>query len=223
MSGSLSLSVPEQLAAVRALNLDALYAEVTINGDTQRYDQATPIAVSITLAQGDMLNLTVNWYETQQDSTPLPLTTWSLSRQITGDVSIVSDASDYTSTGAAFDFDEDGYSNLEERRADSDPLIAGSTPENRPDVRIRWVNPTEAPIIDGLYDSIWNNAQFNDVAGEQLSIDNLMINQGAVRPDGNTEFRWFAMHDDTYLYVFVLGENCRYRHPDSRFHQRLAR
>jgi len=34
-----------------------------------------------------------------------------------------------------------------------------------------------------------------------------MIDQGALRQDGNAEYRWFAMHDDMNLYVFVLGEN----------------
>jgi len=205
-TGSITLAIPELLTTARAVNLDALYADVIINGDTQRWNQSTPIAIALDLAVGEMLNVTVNWYETL-DSTPLPLTTWSLNQQITGDVNISAPASAYTSTGAAFDFDSDGFSNLAELRANSNPLVAGDTPENRPDVEIRWINPTEAPAIDGLYDSIWDRAQFSDVSGEQLSIDNLMINQGAVRPDGNTEFRWFAMHDDTSLYIFVLGEN----------------
>lgn len=206
-SGDFNLSIPEHLTSMRAIDLDRLYADVTINGTTERWNQSTPIAISLGLALGDMLDLTVSWYETLQDSTPLPLTTWSISRQITGDINITSQATDYTSTGAAFDFDNDNFSNLEERRAGSNPLIEEDTPENQPNARIRWVDPTEAPTINGFYDSIWNTAQFADVDGEKLYVDNLMINQGAIRPNGDTEFRWFALHDDINLYIFVLGED----------------
>ena len=73
-------------------------------------------------------------------------------------------------------------------------------------VRIKSISAENAPVIDGLYDSIWATSTFNDTLGEKLSIDNLMIDQGADRQDGNTEFQWAAMHDDTYLYLFVFGE-----------------
>lgn len=208
--GSITLSVPAQVASARAINLDALFADVVITDGSgtsqQQFNQSTPISLPIDVQPGDMLSITVNWFERQTDSTPLALATWTLNQQITGDTNITVESADFITTGPAFDFDGDTYSNLEELRADSDPKVAGITPENRPDVTIRWVNPTEAPVIDGLYDSIWNDAQFTDANGEQLSIDNLMVNQGAVRTDGNTEFRWFAMHDDTHLYIFVLGE-----------------
>jgi len=208
--GNITLSVPVEVASARAINLDALFADVVITDSSgtsqQQFNQSTPISLPIDVQLGDMLSITVNWFERQTDSTPLALATWTLNQEITGDTTITVDSADFITSGDGFDFDGDTYSNLEELRADSDPMVAGITPENRPDVTIPWVNPTEAPIIDGLYDSIWNNAQFTDADGEQLFIDNLMINQGAVRPDGTTEFRWFAMHDDTSLYIFVLGE-----------------
>ncbi len=212
VSGTFELSAPESILSARAVNLDALFADVVIRDDqgsrTERFEQGTPITTTFSVAQGSRLEVTVMWYEAMGGSTgDLLLSTWSMSRDITDNTTINVPSSDYTSEGEGFDKDGDNFSNLTELRANSDPDNASITPETALDVEIRWVNPAEAPVIDGLYDSIWNNASFNDVAGEQLSIDNLMINQGALRPDGNTEFRWFAMHDDTFLYVFVLGEN----------------
>lgn len=208
--GTFTLSLPGHLSSVRAINLDALYAEVTIDGRLSTVKQGTPITTTFSVTGGETLDLQVQWFEEQQNEAPLLLTSWSRSQRVTEDITINVASTDYTSTGAqgsVFDVDGDGFSNLEELRADSDPYNTASTPLVRPDVRIQWVNPVEVPVIDGLYDSIWDRAQFSDVDGEQLSIDNLMINQGAVRPDGDTEFRWFAMHDDSNLYVFVLGED----------------
>lgn len=203
---SFTVQQPDQFIGVRALDLDALYANVTINGQDKRYDQGTRIITTFPVTFGEMLDVQVQWFETYQNEALL-LASWTLSQQVTEDISITVDSADYTSTGNAFDDDSDRYSNLQERRSESDPRNPDDTPINRPDARIRWVNPAEAPVIDGLYDSIWDRANFSDVDGEQLFIDNLMINQGALRPDGDTEFRWFALHDDTNLYVFVLGEN----------------
>lgn len=207
IDGEFSVSVPAQLLGMRALDLDALYADVVINGQGERLEGGTAHVRTFSVAKGETLSVSVAWFESGGNDAPLPLNSWTLDREITGDTAITVESSAYTSTGDAFNADGDDSSNLAERQAGSDPYNADSTPGNRPDVRIRWVNPVEAPVIDGLYDSIWNNATFNDVDGEQLSIDNLMINQGATRPNGNTEFRWFAMHDDIYLYVFVFGED----------------
>lgn len=206
-NAAFSASVPEHLSSLRALDLDSLYAEVTINGELQVFEQGSTITTTFSVNEGDVLDLQIQWFEAHESEAALLLSSWSGTEQVTDDVSISVTSDDYQTDGDAFDFDSDGYSNLLERRADSDPRDLNSTPENVPDVRIRWVNPTEAPVIDGLYDSIWNNAQFSDTRGEQLRIDNLMINQGATRPDGDTEFRWFALHDDIFLYVFILGEN----------------
>ncbi|NND90423.1 MAG: hypothetical protein HKN42_06130 [Granulosicoccus sp.] len=205
--GEMTLSLPLQLASTRALDLDSLFAVVTVNGDTERFEQGTTVTTSFSVPNGETLNLQVQWFESQQNDDPLLLTSWTRSQQVSDNISISISSEDYQSEGAAFDDDNDTYSNLEERREESDPRNANSTPINRPDVRIKWINPVEAPVIDGLYDSIWNSATFSDVTGEILAIDNLMINQGAVRPNGETEFIWFAMHDGINLYVFVFGEN----------------
>ncbi|MFK7858401.1 MAG: fasciclin domain-containing protein [Granulosicoccus sp.] len=87
------------------------------------------------------------------------------------------------------------------------PIPTGGD-RNVPNVRIPRIDAAQAPMIDGRYDPIWNDgAVFNDVNGESLSIDNLMLENGARRFNGSTEMRWLAMHDDSNLYVFVLGEN----------------
>jgi len=205
-SSALELSVPPQLKRLRALDLEALYAIIVINGDTSRWTESTPLTRVVRIPEGEMLNLDISWFETQDDNTDLLLATYELEQQITDNLSINIDPNEYVTEGNQFDADSDGFSNLFERQNCSSPMVAASTPVNCPQVRIPWISPTDAPNIDGLYDQIWNNARFTDVNGEQLDIDNLMINQGAILPDGNTGFRWFAMHDDINLYIFVGGE-----------------
>lgn len=206
-SGALNLAPPAQLLSARAINLEALIAEVTVNGNTQRFQRSVPFTTTVDVANGDMLNLQVLWYLEEAGSSPLLLTSFSLNQQITGNDTIAINSSDFTSEGSGFDADNDGYSNLRELESNSDPNNSNITPEDLPDVRIPLINPTEAPTIDGLRDTIYDRAVFDNFAGEQLSIDNLMVDQGALRPNGNTEFQWFAMHDDINLYIFVLTEN----------------
>jgi len=206
-AGNLNLTVPNQILSARAVNLDALIAEVTINGETTSYDRTSDFTITTEIDNGDMLNLLVQWFQDDSDAAdPLLLASYSLSQQITGDSTISIPAAEFETDGGAFDADDDTFSNLEELDENSNPRNSNETPDNKPDVRIPWVSPAETPVIDGLYDQIWDSARFSDVRGERLSIDNLMINQGAIRPDGDTEFRWAAMHDDSNLYIFVLAE-----------------
>ncbi|MFK8080976.1 MAG: fasciclin domain-containing protein [Granulosicoccus sp.] len=82
--------------------------------------------------------------------------------------------------------------------------FAGEADE--PNVSIPRIDAVMAPTIDGLYDQIWTDgAEFDDVNDERLAVDNLMIDQGALQGNGEAQFRWFAMHDDINLYVYVLG------------------
>lgn len=205
MTGEFDLSIPERLKVAREVDLNALFAIITVNGgEPQRWQESTPFTTTFTVNKGDMLNMEIRWYETLQDSSELLLATNTVSQIINGNTSLVVDESDYREN---YDDDSDGFFNLVERTLGSNPYDENSTPLNLPDVRIRQIDPLNAPQIDGLYDQSWNNATFGDVNGDPLSIDNLMIGQGALRPDGDAEMRWFAMHDNVYLYVFVLGEN----------------
>ena len=70
------------------------------------------------------------------------------------------------------------------------------------------------PLVDGLYvdpgddftDSVWNRATFVDEAGEQLDIDNLLRRENAGPLTENPDYRWYALHDDENLYLFVEGK-----------------
>ena len=66
------------------------------------------------------------------------------------------------------------------------------------------------PIIDGAFDDsgVWEQAAFADRAGERMLVNRLLIDNGAEAPDGDPSVRytWFAMHDFTFLYLFVQFE-----------------
>ena len=68
------------------------------------------------------------------------------------------------------------------------------------------IDPSESPLIDGEYDNVWDRAVFTDYNGEVLAIDNFIWGRDNSRADGATEFQWLALHDGTYLYLYVMGE-----------------
>lgn len=209
-SGALDLSLPEQLQTMRAVNLDAIFASVIINGIEQpRWQQSSPYTNTFTITKGETLSIQISWFETLEDGTELLLARAIINREITANTNLQIQQNDYITSGSDFDEDADLFSNLTERNEGSDPTDALSTPLNLPDVRIQQIDRLDAPRIDGLYDASWNQATFRDVDNQLLHIDNLMIDQGAIRENGHmsNEMRWFAMHDDVFLYIFVLGEN----------------
>ena len=209
-TGALDLSLPEQLQSMRAVNLDAIFATVIINGVEQpRWQQSSPYTNTFTITKGEPLSIQISWFETLVDGSELLLATAIINQVITANTNLEIQQSDYVTSGSNFDEDGDLFSNLTERNEGSDPNDASSTPFNLPDVRIQQIDRLDAPRIDGLYDPSWNQATFRDIDNDLLHINNLMIDQGALREDGHmtNEMRWFAMHDDAFLYIFVLGEN----------------
>ncbi len=63
------------------------------------------------------------------------------------------------------------------------------------------------PGINGNAGIVWAENVSRDWRGERLNIDNLMIDNGAARTDGNTEFFWQAEHDGTSLFIIVHAKN----------------
>jgi len=208
------------LEPVTAADVGALFALVSTNGMQTRYDQNTPIEQSSTLTSGSRFALSVQWFTTF-NGVDLLLGSFLFDNSIDNDQDLTVQSTDYTTTGEDFDQDDDGFSNLQELVDGSDPLDENSPmqgPEITPtNVNINRIDAANAPIIDGLYEDAWDNARFSDVQGNLLNIDNLMIDEGALRPDGQEDgsrsMRWFGMHDDTYLYLFVLGENVATSNP----------
>ncbi len=203
-SPALDISMPSNLIATRNVNRDVVFVEVRVNNELIVQQGNREFNQDFVFENGETVTLQVTWFETQTNGADLALSSHSSTHIITSNTTLAVSSSDYSA--ADFDEDTDGFNNLSEREASSDPFDPDSTPTST-NVRIGWINPNSVPVIDGLYEDAWDNAQFDDFSGETLSIDNLMIDQGADRPDGGTEFRWFSMHDDTFLYLFVVGEN----------------
>ena len=108
---------------------------------------------------------------------------------------------------AGLDEDDDGLSNLSERQANTDPYNIND-PGGRIHLRVPLIAASDAPVIDGLYDRIWDMSRFVSTTGAGLGINHLMIDRGPLtRRDGEAEFRFSIMHDNEHLYFFVLGEN----------------
>ena len=205
-----TLPMPAGFTGLRSVIISNLYAIVSIDGfEPLRFEAGDQLSASFNVARGDTFTGTIEWFETLPSNFELLLASYDIRETVEESLPLTIDRFAYETEGEGFDEDNDGFSNLRERSADSNPLNAGETPESTPNVRITGIDaPDPEIVIDGFYDRIYSDsATFNDVAGETLSIDNLMIDQGAIRADGNTEFQWLALHDGIFLYVYVLGES----------------
>lgn len=159
-------------------------------------------------------SLNVSWIETGVQDLPdalsgeLLLASYSVeigdvnaNRALSVDIGNYETESTLESPRPDLDLDNDGFGNLRERLEGSGPNNASETP---PQVVILY-NP-DAPRIDGRYDSIWNTAQFLDESGNDLFIDNVLIDNGVVQPGEDRQYRWAGMHDGEFLYLLVFGE-----------------
>lgn len=233
---AISLPAPHLLQG-RAIIQDALQAEMTVNGRSaiaQRNGDSW--SASFNVLPGENLMFSLVWYQVYIGNVGLALATLDETYpSISQGSSIQIDDSRYVTSGAGLDLDNDGISNLAELDGDSNPFDAaspgqGDTVNGRSatvtaghaeaglsawngaelalPVEIPRIAATRAPVIDGLYDAVWDDAGYVDTSGALLSIDNLV--SGGVadhrRSDQDTEFRWGAMHDGSNLYLFVLGE-----------------
>ena len=215
-TSTLALSAPPFLVQTRAIDLARLIVEVSVNGnavDMQR--QGDQWRGEINVPAGEVVSIELVWLEVNADgAAPLRLATYmDTIGPLSAPVSLPLGVDDYVSEG--IDDDQDNISNLEERREGTNPRDA-SDPQRAPaddgngdsiDVVIPEISSSQVPVIDGRYESVWNSNNLSDTEGRQLSIDNLLVGEPISRTDGNTEFEWTAMHDGTYLYVLVKGEN----------------
>ena len=88
---------------------------------------------------------------------------------------------------------------------DEGPATSSSPPET---ARIYRFDASEGvPRLDGSFDRVWaRKATFSDRTGRNLTIDRLLVDEGAEAGDGGVPYIWFAMHDGQYLYLFVQFE-----------------
>ena len=242
-TSALAVSPPAAVTSVRAVDLEALEARITI-GNAQTGDVRTLEAIrrgelweaDVIVPPGQTLPISIEWFE-RIGGELLPLA--ALSREIgplETSETLTIDASAYVTEGEGFDADSDGVSNLAERGAGTDPYSSDSGGEGGDegdgggeidtggdgtvpagvgdgaaiDVRIVAFDPAQgAPTLDGRYEEVWNQASFGDVNGRQLSIDRLM----SFDPEdlerlgiGTQDYKWFAMHDYEFLYLYALFE-----------------
>lgn len=203
---SITLKPPAQLAQIRAINNSQLTCIVTIDGQAVAMTSNganTEWSGTVVVPENKTLQLEMRWvYETL----PVAIHTRTINA-LTSDTTLAISSSDYTTDAPELDFDLDGYSNLSEFTDDFDPRDINSPGAPDIDVVIPWVSPSEVPTIDGFYDTIWTTAGgFKDREGNDLFIDNLMIDLGAQFANDTSRFRWAAMHDGTYLYIIVFTE-----------------
>lgn len=227
------LSPPVALLGARAVNSGNLEVEVRVNGSevfVGRIPGTDNWTAQATVPSEGPVLLSVTWNEDFQKNRRLDLAHWQETIVIDRSLEIEIAADEYnTSQNVAsngvelnFDLDNDGSSNIDERRAGSDPLSNVSTPADIPPVEVIVpVSTFLSPNVDGRYSSgdyESQNAIFRDTDGFRLHIDNLMVNAGTASPlpsrsDGNTEMRWLAIHDNTNLYIAVLGEDVQLSTP----------
>lgn len=216
----LELSPPEFLQA-RAINRSNLTPRVTVVTDSVNYEArhtnvgTSPWVGQVYVPEGSNPVVSVMWVETGVPGLPaefnaeLPLAIYTTSvDNVTLNQVLEISSNQYVTRSTddlplpQLDIDADGASNIEERQAGSRPGDAQDVPSS-----VTILYNSRAPIIDGLYDSLWNTAQFRDQRSAQLSIDNVLVYSGAVDSAISSEFKWAAMHDGTYLYVLVLSES----------------
>lgn len=209
-ASKLSMTAPSFLN-VRAIDPDSLDLTVTINrervtmtkvGDVWEGQTSVPINSDVALE--------VTWSELF-NSNILPL---AVARDtvtgVSNDYSFQVVEASYVSAGAGFDEDEDNISNLTERRQDTDPYDAASPGDGEVDEvepMVKVAANGEALDINASYNELfWQNAQFEDVTGERLSIDNLIVSESGNAITGVPNMQWAVSHDGTYMYVYIFGK-----------------
>jgi hypothetical protein len=219
-SSTLSLPTPKFLKQVRAIDQSMLTLEATINGfAVEMSNQGNEWTGSRTIPVGEMVSIEMLWSETLPGSAEsLKLASYTDTfGPITSNTHLTIDNDKYTTE--EFDVDGDTLSNFAERLNDSNPLdptdpnteVEETTAIEEGtaypiDVEIKRVDTADRPTVDGEYDPIWDHAQWKGLNGENLLINKLIVVRDGIEADESNNFQWAAMHDGTYLYLWVFGE-----------------
>jgi len=212
-SGQLEIQAPRTIMP-RVIDPNDLILRVTVNGVV--LTTLTPNANGIwrgetTIPEGQDTVLVAEWFErfnnrelflAVNEQTLFAVSSERRVNLLDRDY-VIDDFENYPT----LDIDGDRIANLVERREDSDPTNAADPGATRANAFLRYVDPQSDIRIDGSFDSIWLDAQYQDRDDNLLSIDNRMLGNDPNRSDGNTEYRWAGMHDERFLYLYVLGAN----------------
>lgn len=227
-NGTLGLKAPEFLLEGRAINLDQVNPVVSVNQQAVEMTriEETQWSGTIDVPANSTFTLSIEWLETF-GGTDLTLALFEQNMSVGAEASTVTlSNSDYN---LEIDSDNDGFSNLVERNASSDPFNATDQPPFSPgstdvSLLIPLVSNGSVPQIDGLgavYDTNalrlvgeWAQATPNGTdGGTDLFVDSLMITGGG---DEIEPFHaWAALHDGEFLYILVLVDDLSLNHGDS--------
>lgn len=193
----------------RAIDYDTLLPVVTINGrdvtlssDGEQWTGTTTVPVDTDAS------LSVDWIENNSTSLLLARAQKTLLR-VGGSAAFEISDDDYITEGPDFDLDEDGISNIAERRTDTDPFDPNDPGMDPPPAaKIRALRRTT--IIDGVVNDgsrFWTNATYTDVQGQSLRVNNLIVDGVGTYVDQSPNYQWAAIHDGTSLHILVYGKS----------------
>jgi len=222
-NGVFELAAPSTVRN-RSVNTDNLRPQVRFNDkrvDLNPSPTSDRWSGQVLVPEGEDLTIRVNWIERYRNRDLLLAAYEETFLNVSRNLNIsLSDADYETEDFTRFpflDLDNDRVPNLAERVEGSDPEVSTDPGLFRANAFIPAISADRAPIIDGSYDDVYGEAQFKDRDKELLAIDNRMRGFDPLRDDGDTEYRWAALHDERYLYIFVFGESSerRFSHGDS--------
>ncbi|MEM7257608.1 MAG: sugar-binding protein [Pseudomonadota bacterium] len=193
-----SISTPDRFTL--AVDPAALSVNVIIDGRRYTLNRGlnnSQWAGNLTLPTERELELSVEWF---YDNLLVARYNQTLD-PITEPVRLEVSSDQYITTGVEFDQDADGTSNLAEIQNNTNPLDAQNI-----DMVIPKLGPGDVIGVNGVTGDTWARFISSEWDSSVPAIDNLMINRGALREDGETEFYWQAAHNGTYLFVIVYGE-----------------
>jgi len=207
-TGQITLELFDGAKAIRNLNPDNLFALITVDGTETRYQQGDTINLSFPIQNGDEFNLKVEWYE-EFAGIDLLLGRYTFSDIITSNTNIEIRSSDYTTSGADFDFDSDGLSNLAERLQDSDPLVRDEPPANE-----SFVSVSLAPVAPSSSRNVFALLRVND---QEIRLNQNFTITDVYTVQNNVEFtlevEWFERFANTdlllarYNFTQVISQN----------------
>ncbi len=204
----LKVSPPAFLNA-RAVVPENLNLDVRINNEPVVMVQSGEVWTGeTTVLENSDLTLRVEWTEAFAGENLLLAVAQRTEENITNSYEFIVEDSSYVTTGEDFDADSDNISNLTERRQETDPFDENS-PGTVDEVAPMAVIPASSKenVIDAQFNSVfWNNAQFNDVEGETLRIDNLIVDEPGNMVTGSPNYQWAGIHDGEYLTIFIFSK-----------------
>jgi hypothetical protein len=142
-TGALSLGIPEKIRSVSAVNLNAVTATATVNGERQVMTlSGDRFIATIALEPTDAISVNLSFEELLENGTTIELAQAQRTVQVTGTrQTLTFEESDFN---IEFDFDGDGLTNIRERELGTDPTTPTSFRQSR-ELTLIFTTPDEIP------------------------------------------------------------------------------